>query len=149
MSALPLEEDDLAAYLVEDDEDEDQRPTRPALQSGIKLGSHLDDDSFGQRNDLEWRLYHRGRFAPEYHTISLATLKRIDAMYERLPFARSPEETMKLIHDAFVHEDERRAALVPLLGVLYPVAFFDDTIPTADIVRLIAHYERRKPATPL
>ena len=64
-----------------------------------------------QRAELEWRLYHRGRFAPEYHTISIATLKRVDAMFERLPLAQSMDDSIRCVHDSFVHEDERRAAL--------------------------------------
>lgn len=105
--------------------------------------------SFGERSELEWRLYHRGRFAPEHHALPVITLSRIDAMYERLQSSRSMEESIRTVHDAFVHEDERRSALVPLLGLLYPLAYFDDKMPTPDIVRLVAHYERRKPAKPL
>jgi hypothetical protein len=129
--------------LEDDDEPIEAEQSRPQLKSG------LDEASFGKRAELEWRLYHRGRFAPEHHTISLATLERLDALFDRLPHAQSMEESIRFIQCAFVHEDERRAALVPLLGVLYPLAYFDDKMPTADIVRLIAHHERRKPATPI
>jgi hypothetical protein len=107
------------------------------------------NSSFSERSELEWRLHHRGRFAPEHHTLPVVTLSRIDAMYERLQSSRSLEEAIRMVHDAFVHEDERRAALVPLLGLLYPLAYFDDKMPTPDIVRLVAHHERRKPAKPI
>ena len=143
LPSFPLDEE------IEEIEEELERPTRPALQSGVQLGVNLDEASFGQRAELEWRLYHRARFAPEFHIISIATLKRLDAMFERLQTVRSMEEAIRCVHDSFVHEDERRAALVPLLGILYPLAYFDDKMPTPDIVRLIAHYEQRKPAKPL
>lgn len=107
------------------------------------------NSSFGQRSELEWRLYHRGRFAPEYHTLPVVTLTRVDAMFERLQSAHSLDEAIRIVQDSFVHEDERRSALVPLLGILYPLAFFDDKMLTPDIVRLIAHHERRKPAKPV
>jgi hypothetical protein len=105
--------------------------------------------SFGQRSELEWRLYHRGGFAPEYHTLPIVTLTRIDAMFERLQSANGMDDAIRTVQDAFVHEDERRSALVPLLGLLYPLAYFDDKMLTPDIVRLVAHHERRKPAKPL
>jgi len=130
----------LPSYELEED---DEDISRPQLKSG------LDEASFGERADLEWRLYHRGRFAPEHHHISINTLQRLDALFDRLPRATSIEEASGMIEAAFVHEDERRAALVPLLAVLYPLAYFDDKMPTKDIVRLIAHHERRKPAKPL
>ncbi len=152
MQTLPswdLEDDALEDDALQDADEEVERPTRPALQSGVQLGANLNEASFGQRAELEWRLYHRGRFAPEYHTISIATLKRVDAMFERMPQAQSMDEAIRCVHDSFVHEDERRAALVPLLAVLYPLAYFDDKMPTPDIVRLIAHHERRKPAKPI
>lgn len=145
LPSYPLDDDDDRPASA-DDGDDDARPTRPALKSGVHLGACLDDVSFSQRADLEFRLYRRGRYAPEYRTISVATLKRLDAMFERLATAASLEEAMREVHGAFVHEDERRAALVPLLGVLYPLAYFDERMPTADVVRLVAHYERRKPA---
>src|SRR5258706_1408025 len=53
-----------ASALAAGDEDT-ERPTRPALQSGVQLGANLNEVNFGQRAELEWRLYHRGRFAPE------------------------------------------------------------------------------------
>ena len=153
MSALPQfpldqEDDVLDSSVLEDDDD---RPTprdrqqRPPFESGVSLGAGLDERSFAQRAELEWHLHHRGRFALEHHKIAIATLERLDAMFDRLPNARSLEEAIRCVHDSFVHDDERRAGLVPLLGVLYPLAFFDGTMPTEDI----AHHERRKPAKPI
>jgi len=109
------------------------------MQSGV-----LADGSFSVRAEIEWRLYHRERFAPEHRNVGVATLERLDAMFERLSAAQSIEESIAIVKGAFATDNETRVALVPLLGLLYPLAFFDDKTPTEDIVRLIAHHERRK-----
>jgi hypothetical protein len=159
------------------EDDPDDRPTlhsrrsfaaekdavRPPMKSGVVLTTSLDDLSFGERADLEWRLYHRGRFAAEHHKLNVLTLRRLDAMYERLTVScptqtrppsscptqtRPPslEEATNIVRAAFLTDDERRAALVPLLTILYPLAYFDEQMPTPDVVRLIAHAEVRRPA---
>lgn len=141
MNATEL--DDIHLEELEELEDEDdRRPTRPTMRSGISL----EQANFAEHAELEWRLYHRGRYAPEHHKLGAPTLARLDRMYQRLAHARDVDEMARIIHDAFATEEERRAALVPLLGVLYPLAFFDEKMETKDIVRLLAHHERRTPA---
>lgn len=118
---------------------------RPPARSGVALGANL-DAMMGERAELEWRLYHRGRFAAEHHKLSVLTLRRLDAMYERLEGVRSLEEAIRVVRSAFLDDDERRRVLVPLFAILYPLGFFDDRMPVEDVVRLVAHAERRTPA---
>ena len=102
------------------------------------------DEQFASRSALESRLHQRGRFAPEHHSVPVATLQRLDAMFDSLPSATTVDDALCVVRTAFANEAEQRAALVPLLSLLFPI--FDDRMPTPDILRLIAHYEMRKPA---
>jgi hypothetical protein len=93
---------------------------------------------FVARAAIEASLKLRGRFSPALRPLSCATLERLDAMFERLGKTTTKDEAIRCVHDAFGNERERRAALVPMLDVLYPHGFFDDKTPTMEIVRLIA-----------
>jgi hypothetical protein len=90
------------------------------------------------RAAIEASLRQRGRFSPALRTLSYATLERLESMFERLGKTTSTEEAIRCVHDAFVNERERRAALVPMLDILYPMGFFDEKTPTQELVRLVA-----------
>jgi hypothetical protein len=137
-------EEELDSANLEDD-DPRARVTRPS-DSGVRWSDSL-GEQLASRSELEWRLHHRGRFAPEHHSVPVATLQRLDAMFDSLPSATTVEDAICVVRTAFTNEAEQRAALVPLLSLLFPI--FDDRMPTPDIIRLIANHEMRKPARPL
>jgi hypothetical protein len=97
---------------------------------------------FVQRAAIESSLRLRGRFSPELRSLGCGTLERLDAMFEQLAKITSNDEAMRCVHDAFDSERERRAALVPMLALLYPHGFFDEKTPTTEIVRLVARSAR-------
>jgi hypothetical protein len=114
--------------------------------SGVRWAGSF-DQQFASRPAIEGRLRQRGRFATAHHTVAVATLQRLDAMFDSLPSAMNVDDAVVVVRTAFTNEAEQRTALVPLLSLLFPI--FDEKMPTPDIIRLIAHHEMRKPARPL
>jgi hypothetical protein len=120
---MTMIEEELDSALLEDDEPEKIR----------KL-----EIPFVARAAIEHSLRQRKRYTPELRHLSYATLERLDAMFERLSHHTSQEQAEKCILGSFTSENERRAALVPMLAVLYPLGFFDEHTPTELIARLVA-----------
>lgn len=97
---------------------------------------------FVQRAAIESSLRLRGRFNPQLRSLGCGTLERLDAMFERLGKITAHDDAVRCVHDAFANERERRAALVPMLAILYPLGFFDDKTPTDQIMQLVARSAR-------
>lgn len=132
--AYPVEEE-----LDSNDLEEIDAPSRSPSDSGVRWS-----EEFASRAQLEQRLQRRGRFALQHRNVPLATLKRLDAMFDSLTSATTIEDAVCVLRSAFTNEAEQRAALVPLLALLSPM--FDEKMPTRDVLRLIAHHEMRSPA---
>jgi len=137
----PDEAEEISSELLCDD-DEDRPTVRPPARSGVALGEGL-DGLIGARAEVEWRLFDRGRFAPEHHKLSVPTLRRLDAMFDRLAAARSHDDAVLAVRAAFHDDEERRAALAPLLALLYPLGYFDERMPVRELVDLVARGELR------
>lgn len=93
---------------------------------------------FVARAAIEHSLRQRNRYTPSLRNLSYATLEKLDAMFERLSHVTSEQQGIQTILGSFSNEAERRAALVPMLELLYPLGFFDERTPTDLIARLVA-----------
>lgn len=93
---------------------------------------------FVARAAIEHSLRQRERYTPALRNLSYATLEKLDAMFERLSRVTSEQQGVQTILASFSNEAERRAALVPMLELLYPLGFFDERTPTDLIARLVA-----------
>jgi len=93
---------------------------------------------FVARTAIEHSLRQRNRYSPALRNLSYATLEKLDAMFERLSHVTSERQAIQTILASFSNEAERRAALVPMLELLYPLGFFDERTPTDLIARLVA-----------
>lgn len=122
-SGMTIIEEELDSALLQDDEPEKVRRL---------------EIPFVARAAIEHSLKQRGRYTPELRHLSYATLERLDAMFERLTHLTSERQAIECILGSFANEAERRAALVPMLALLYPRGFFDERTPTDLIARLIA-----------